>query len=104
MLLKRDTLMESSRHLSTKPPCMPQELIILATLKFWPNAAVWPDFSMMLYLPPGNLVQGEYGLGVAHVTLHTSIKSVPDLITSNSIQEKNRPDGWLLETSRSSES
>ncbi|MDB4787008.1 4-hydroxythreonine-4-phosphate dehydrogenase PdxA [Planctomycetaceae bacterium] len=54
------------------------------------------DFSMMLYLPPGNLVQGEYGLGVAHVTLHTSIKSVPDLITSNSIQEKiGLMDGFL---------
>ncbi len=46
------------------------------------------DFAMMLYLPPGNLVKGQYGLGVAHVTLHTSIKSVPELITRKAIEEK----------------
>ncbi len=40
------------------------------------------DFAMMLYLPPGGqLPKGEFGLGVAHVTLHTSIQSVPSLLT-----------------------
>lgn len=38
------------------------------------------DFAMMLYLPPGEFVHGPYGLGIAHVTLHTSIASVPALL------------------------
>ncbi|MBD3674103.1 MAG: 4-hydroxythreonine-4-phosphate dehydrogenase PdxA [Planctomycetaceae bacterium] len=46
------------------------------------------DYAMMLYLPPGSIVRGEYGLGVAHVTLHTSIRSVPDLITTEGVFEK----------------
>jgi len=46
------------------------------------------DYAMMLYLPPGFAVKGAYGLGVAHVTLHTSIKSVPELITSSAVEEK----------------
>lgn len=46
------------------------------------------DYAMMLYLPPGSVVRGEYGLGVAHVTLHTSIRSVPDLITTAAVVEK----------------
>ena len=46
------------------------------------------DFAMMLYLPPGgSLPKGEFGLGVAHVTLHTSIRSVPDLLTIPHIRE-----------------
>ena len=46
------------------------------------------DFAMMLYLPPGNqLPKGEFGLGVAHVTLHTSIRSVPGLLTTPHICE-----------------
>ena len=48
------------------------------------------DFAMMLYLPPGSAVQGEFGLGVAHVTLHTSIRSVPDLLSTEAIREKIR--------------
>jgi 4-hydroxythreonine-4-phosphate dehydrogenase len=39
------------------------------------------DFAMMLYLPSGERVAAPCGLGVAHVTLHTSIASVPALIT-----------------------
>lgn len=39
------------------------------------------DFAMMLYLPPGHAVRGPYGLGIAHTTLHTSIASVPSLLS-----------------------
>ena len=46
------------------------------------------QFAMMLYLPPGELVKSPCGLGVAHVTLHTSIASVPDLLTTESILDK----------------
>ncbi len=46
------------------------------------------DFAMMLYLPAGSqLPKGEFGLGVAHVTLHTSIRSVPGLLTTPHIYE-----------------
>jgi len=45
------------------------------------------DVAMMLYLPPGDLVQNPFGLGVAHATLHTSIRSVPDLLTTQRIAE-----------------
>ena len=40
------------------------------------------EFAMMLYLPPGERLRGPHGLGVAHVTLHTSIRSVPDLLST----------------------
>lgn len=43
------------------------------------------DHAMMLYLPPGPSVRGPYGLGIAHVTLHTSIASVPGLLSTSSI-------------------
>lgn len=45
------------------------------------------DVAMMLYLPAGEAVRGPHGLGVAHVTLHTSIRSVPDLLNSDRIRE-----------------
>lgn len=48
------------------------------------------DYAMMLYLPPGSAVKGSHGLGVAHVTLHTSIKSVPGLLSTAAIREKIR--------------
>jgi 4-hydroxythreonine-4-phosphate dehydrogenase len=41
---------------------------------------------MMLYLPPGNTIRGPYGLGIAHTTLHTSIASVPSLLSEASIR------------------
>ncbi|MBA3313315.1 MAG: 4-hydroxythreonine-4-phosphate dehydrogenase PdxA [Planctomycetota bacterium] len=44
------------------------------------------DFAMMLYLPPGGPVHGPYGLGIAHTTLHTSIASVPGLLSQKSIE------------------
>jgi 4-hydroxythreonine-4-phosphate dehydrogenase len=41
------------------------------------------DFAMMLYLPPGAAVRGQSGLGVVHVTLHQSLRSVfADLTTA----------------------
>ena len=45
------------------------------------------EFAMMLYLPPGEPLRGPFGLGVAHVTLHTSIRSVPGLLTTPHIEE-----------------
>lgn len=45
------------------------------------------EFAMMLYIPPGQRVQGPYGLGVAHVTLHTSIRSVPQLLNTSNVRE-----------------
>jgi len=53
-----------------------------------------PDFAMMLYLPrvpTQRLVLPDatpHSLGVVHVTLHTSIKSVPTLLTIEAIREK----------------
>lgn len=43
------------------------------------------EFAMMLYLPPGDIVRSPNGLGVVHTTLHTSIRSVPDLLTLDGI-------------------
>ncbi len=45
------------------------------------------EFAMMLYLPPGEPLRGSFGLGVAHVTLHTSIRSVPGLLAAPHISE-----------------
>ena len=42
--------------------------------------------AMMLYLPPA--ISPPHGLGVAHVTLHTSIASVPGLLSTGSILER----------------
>lgn len=44
------------------------------------------DYAMMLYLPPGGPVRGEWGLGIAHTTLHTSIASVPGLLSQALIE------------------
>lgn len=46
------------------------------------------DFGMMLFLPSGCVVRGASGLGVVHTTLHTSIRSVPELLTTDAIAEK----------------
>lgn len=45
------------------------------------------EFAMMLYLPPDDKIGGRFGLGVAHATLHTSIKSVPGLLTGERVKE-----------------
>jgi len=50
------------------------------------------DFAMMLYLPRPT----GRGLGVAHVTLHTSIRSVPDLLSTPRIAETTRLLGGFL--------
>lgn len=46
------------------------------------------DFGMMLYLSTGSGRSADHGLGVVHVTLHTSIRSVPDLISTAAVTEK----------------
>lgn len=46
------------------------------------------DFGMMLFLPNGGVVNSPQGLGVVHVTLHTSIRSVPELLTTAGVMEK----------------
>ena len=48
------------------------------------------EFAMMLYLPPGAAVRSAHGLGVVHVTLHTSIRSIPALLTTAGIAGKIR--------------
>ncbi|MGE3315985.1 MAG: 4-hydroxythreonine-4-phosphate dehydrogenase PdxA [Planctomycetaceae bacterium] len=45
------------------------------------------NFAMMLYVPPNSKIGGPNGLGVAHVTLHTSIASVPSLISPEKVTE-----------------
>lgn len=46
------------------------------------------DFGMMLYLPKRDDVKSPHGLGVVHVTLHTSLRSVPELISTAGVIEK----------------
>ena len=54
------------------------------------------NFGMMLYMPPGETVASPRGLGVVHVTLHTSIRSVPDLLTTEAILNKiHLVDGFM---------
>ena len=48
------------------------------------------EFAMMLYLPPGPAVRAPFGLGVAHVTLHQSLRSVFADLTPNAIVSKCR--------------
>ena len=53
--------------------------------------AVSPErFAMMLHVPPGpttdgTVIAGEFGLSIVHVTLHTSVESVPGLLTVDKI-------------------
>jgi 4-hydroxythreonine-4-phosphate dehydrogenase len=49
-----------------------------------------PNYAMMLFVPPGDIVRSPRGLGVAHVTLHTSVASVPGLLSTQGILEKIR--------------
>jgi len=46
------------------------------------------QFAMMLYLPAGHSVISPFGLGIAHVTLHTSIASVPRLLSTAAVADK----------------
>jgi 4-hydroxythreonine-4-phosphate dehydrogenase len=45
------------------------------------------EFAMMLYVPPGGRVGGSHGLGVAHVTLHTALSTVPTGISTQNVHE-----------------
>jgi 4-phospho-D-threonate 3-dehydrogenase / 4-phospho-D-erythronate 3-dehydrogenase len=45
------------------------------------------QYAMMLYVPAGATVSGPQGLAVAHVTLHTSIASVPRLLTQQRVRQ-----------------
>lgn len=45
------------------------------------------EYAMMLYLTPGPPLAAGHALSVAHVTLHTSIASVPALLTEPRIGE-----------------
>lgn len=55
-------------------------------------------YAMMLYIPPSVSPAPAapappvppHGLGIAHVTLHTSLRSVPELLSSASVVEKIR--------------
>lgn len=46
------------------------------------------DFAMMLHIPARAEDRHPYGLSVVHVTLHTSLRSVPDLLTTAGVSEK----------------
>jgi 4-hydroxythreonine-4-phosphate dehydrogenase len=46
------------------------------------------NFGMMLYLPNSEMIRSPNGLGVVHTTLHTSIRSVPELLSTAAIGEK----------------
>jgi 4-hydroxythreonine-4-phosphate dehydrogenase len=48
------------------------------------------EFAMMLYLPPGEQVRSPSGLGVAHVTLHQSMRSIFADLTEQAILSKCR--------------
>jgi 4-hydroxythreonine-4-phosphate dehydrogenase len=48
------------------------------------------EFAMMLYLPPGEQVRSPSGLGVAHVTLHQSMRSIFGHLSEQAILSKCR--------------
>lgn len=48
------------------------------------------EHAMLLHLPPGELIRSLHGLSVAHVTLHTSIASVPGLLSVEKIRAAMR--------------
>ncbi len=48
------------------------------------------NFAMMLYVPPGQQVGGDIGLGVVHTTLHQSLRSALAGLTTDKIMEKIR--------------
>jgi 4-hydroxythreonine-4-phosphate dehydrogenase len=48
------------------------------------------EFAMMLYLPPGAAVRSPAGLGVTHVTLHQSLRSVFADVTPEAVFAKCR--------------
>ncbi len=56
-----------------------------------------PEVAMMLYLPPGEPLALGQSLSIAHATLHTSIASVPGLLTTPRIRDTIQLiDGFLM--------
>jgi 4-hydroxythreonine-4-phosphate dehydrogenase len=48
------------------------------------------EFAMMLYLPPGEQIRSSVGLGVVHVTLHQSMRSIFADLSQEAIVSKCR--------------
>ena len=48
------------------------------------------EYAMMLYAAPGERIRGAAGLGIVHVTLHTALRNVFALLTSDAILSKAR--------------
>lgn len=48
------------------------------------------DFAMMLYLPYGQAVRGQRGLGVVHLTLHMALREVFRYLSTDAIVDKAR--------------
>jgi 4-hydroxythreonine-4-phosphate dehydrogenase len=46
------------------------------------------NFAMMLYLGPSADLKGEHGLAVVHVTLHTAMRTIFDIITQENVLAK----------------
>ncbi|MCL2744238.1 MAG: 4-hydroxythreonine-4-phosphate dehydrogenase PdxA [Planctomycetaceae bacterium] len=46
------------------------------------------NFAMMLYLAAGDNISGKNGLAVVHVTLHTAMKTIFDIITIENVLAK----------------
>ena len=54
------------------------------------------NYAMMLYLGAGESLDGQYGLAVVHVTLHTAMKKIFEQITTESVLAKIRlADGFM---------
>ena len=47
-----------------------------------------PEFAMMLYIGPGDVVRGPAGLGVVHVTLHMALREVFAQLSTAAILSK----------------
>ena len=48
------------------------------------------NFAMMLYLGPDSSISGSAGLAVVHVTLHTAMRNIFDIITTDNVLAKIR--------------
>ena len=54
------------------------------------------NYAMMLYLGPGESLDGPYGLSAVHVTLHTAMKTIFEQITIESVLAKiHLADGFM---------
>ena len=51
------------------------------------RAGAGEGFAMMLHVPHGRVARGPAGLSIAHVTLHTSVASVPGRLSVEGIAE-----------------